>query len=62
MDQRPSERQEQSSTDELKAQNKKLRSLIDGLDLTPEETRDDILVQVNRDVEILQNKPPHHGN
>jgi hypothetical protein len=42
--------------------NKKLRALLDGLDLTPEQTKDDQAKPVSRDSEILRDVPPHHGN
>ena len=42
--------------------NQKLRALLDGLDLTPEQTKDDRAKPVNRDSEILRDVPPHHGN
>jgi hypothetical protein len=43
-------------------ENAKLRALLDGLDLTPEQTKDDIVKSSNRDSEILRDVPPHHGN
>lgn len=50
-----------------KVKNEKLRALLDGLDLTPEQTKDDIEIkssatESNRDREILGDVPPHHGN
>ncbi len=50
------------SADEIKVKNKKLKDLLDDLDLTPEQTRDDISKPSNRDSEILGDVPPHHGN
>jgi len=50
------------SADEIKVKNKKLKDLLDDLDLTPEQTRDDISKLSNRDSEILGDVPPHHGN
>ncbi len=49
-----------------KVKNAKLRALLDGLDLTPEQTKDDIELpnrssQSSRDREILGDVPPHHG-
>ena len=62
-----------NSTDSLhaaeakKVKNEKLRALLDGLDLTPEQTKDDIEIkssstESNRDREILGDVPPHHGS
>lgn len=59
-----------NSTDSVEAKkvkNEKLRALLDGLDLTPEQTKDDIEIKSsstdsNRDREILGDVPPHHGN
>ena len=45
-----------------KIRNLKLRALLDGLDLTPEQTKDDIAKSSNRDSEIIADVPPHHGN
>lgn len=46
-----------------KSKNEKLKALLDGLDLTPEQTRDDIAPKQDssRDSEILRDVPPHHG-
>ena len=52
----------EDTADALKAKNQKLRALLDGLDLTPEQTKDDISKPSNRDSEILRDVPPHHGN
>ena len=52
----------EDTADALKAKNQKLRALLDGLDLTPEQTKDDISKSSNRDSEILRDVPPHHGN
>lgn len=42
--------------------NAKLKALLDGLELTPEQTRDDIAPpSSSRDSEILRDVPPHHG-
>lgn len=48
--------------DDQRAKNEKLRALLDGLDLTPEQTKDDIASPRNRDSEIMRDVPPHHGN
>lgn len=50
----------ENTGDELKTKNQKLRALLDGLDLTPEQTKDDISKPSNRDSEILRDVPPHH--
>lgn len=52
----------EDNADAIKAKNQKLRALLDGLDLTPEQTKDDISKSSNRDSEILRDVPPHHGN
>lgn len=39
----------------------KLRALLDGVELTPEQTSDDIAPQANSDRELLEDVPPHHG-
>lgn len=52
---------DQTNKDDL-ARNQKLRALLDGLDLTPEQTKDDQAKPVSRDSEILRDVPPHHGN
>lgn len=52
----------EDTADALKAKNEKLRALLDGLELTPEQTKDDIAPSTNRDSEILRDVPPHHGN
>ena len=44
-----------------KTKNEKLKALLDDLDLTPEQTKDDIVKSSNRDNEILGDVPPHHG-
>jgi hypothetical protein len=38
-----------------------LRALLDGVELTPEQTGDDIAPPSNRDRELLEDVPPHHG-
>ncbi len=52
----------EDTVDALKSKNHKLRALLDGLDLTPEQTKEDISKPSNRDSEILRDVPPHHGN
>ena len=52
---------DQTNKDDL-ARNQKLRALLDDLDLTPEQTKDDQAKPVSRDSEILRDVPPHHGN
>ncbi len=52
----------EDTADALKSKNQKLRALLDGLDLTPEQTKEDISKPSNRDSEILRDVPPHHGN
>ena len=39
----------------------KLRALLDGVELTPEQTSDDVAPPANRDRELLEDVPPHHG-
>jgi hypothetical protein len=39
----------------------KLRALLDGIELTPEQTTDDVAPPANRDRELLEDVPPHHG-
>ncbi len=39
----------------------RLRALLDGVELTPEQTRDDLAPPTNRDRELLEDVPPHHG-
>jgi hypothetical protein len=38
----------------------KLRALLDGVELAPSQTSDDIAPKVNRDSELLSDVPPHH--
>jgi len=38
-----------------------LRALLDGVELTPEQTSDDVAPSSNRDRELLDDVPPHHG-
>jgi hypothetical protein len=49
-----SEKQKQESA-------KRLRALLDGVDLAPEQTSDDIAPKTSRDRELLEDVPPHHG-
>ena len=39
----------------------RLRALLDDVELTPEQTSDDIAPTSNRDRELLEDVPPHHG-
>lgn len=41
---------------------KRLRALLDDVELTPEQTSDDVVPQTNRDSELIDDVPPHHGN
>lgn len=38
----------------------RLRALLDGVELAPSQTSDDIAPKVNRDSELLGDVPPHH--
>lgn len=49
---------------------RRLRAALDGVELLPEMTSDDLLIRASsqsdgeqdaRDAEFVQNKPPHHG-
>ena len=47
---------------------RRLREALDGVELVPEETRDDRAIreaqakqEADRDAEFVRNKPPHHG-
>lgn len=52
------------STDDTTASQSanKLRALLDGVELAPEQTSDDIAPKSNRDRELLEDVPPHHGS
>jgi hypothetical protein len=39
----------------------RLRALLDGVELLPEQTSDDVAPPTNRDREMLEDVPPHHG-
>jgi hypothetical protein len=39
----------------------RLREILDGVELTPEQTSDDVAPASNRDRELLEDVPPHHG-
>jgi len=41
---------------------KRLRALLDDVELTPEQTSDDIAPKTNRDRELIDDVPPHHGS
>jgi hypothetical protein len=50
-------------TDEQLAQKEiSLRETLEKLELTPEQTSDDIEQQYSRDDELLRDVPPHHRN
>ena len=40
---------------------KKLRALLDGVELTPEQTSDDVAPKSSRDRELIEDVPPHHS-
>ena len=40
---------------------KKLRALLGEVELTPEQTSDDIAPKSSRDRELVDDVPPHHG-
>jgi len=44
----------------LEAQDR-LRKVLTDLELTPEQTRDDVVLHSSRDQEFLDDVPPHHG-
>jgi hypothetical protein len=39
----------------------RLRALLDDVELTPEQTSDDVAPPSNRDRELIEDVPPHHG-
>lgn len=41
---------------------KRLRALLDEVELAPEQTSDDIVPKTNRDRELIDDVPPHHGS
>ena len=41
---------------------KRLRALLDDVELAPEQTSDDIVPKTNRDRELIDDVPPHHGS
>jgi hypothetical protein len=51
----------QESADAKAQSSAKLRALLDGVELTPEQTSDDVAPPTNRDRELLEDVPPHHG-
>ena len=52
-----------SAESDQKAQSaKRLRALLDDVELTPEQTSDDIAPKTNRDRELIDDVPPHHGS
>ena len=62
MNHNPNDDDQEDLVAKEKTSNLKLRALLDGLDLTPEQTKDDIAKSSNRDSEIIADVPPHHGN
>ena len=52
----------------IKRAKARLRAELDGVDLTPDETADDIAIressvaQVSRDEQLERDVPPHHGS
>jgi hypothetical protein len=51
----------EESADAKAQSSAKLRALLDGVELTPEQTTDDVAPPTNRDRELLEDVPPHHG-
>ena len=49
------------SLDEKAKSSARLRTLLDDVELTPEQTSDDVAPPSNRDRELLEDVPPHHG-
>ena len=39
----------------------RLRELLDGVELIPEQTSDDVVPPLDRDRQLLEDVPPHHG-
>ena len=61
-DEQPTQASKADVAAEASAQSQaKLRALLDGVELAPSQTSDDIAPKVNRDSEILRDVPPHHG-
>jgi len=58
---RESETKAVSETDSSVNSQQRLRKLLEDLELTPEQTRDDIVVPSSRDQDFLDDVPPHHG-
>jgi hypothetical protein len=55
--------EQERAESEQKAQSaKRLRALLNDVELAPEQTSDDIAPKINRDRELLDDVPPHHGN
>ena len=52
---------EHTSADVARPAQERLRKLLANLELTPEQTRDDMVAPSSRDQEILSDVPPHHG-
>ena len=51
-----------AESDQKEQSAKRLRALLDDVELTPEQTSDDIAPKTNRDRELIDDVPPHHGN
>lgn len=50
-----------SNDDSLAQSQENLRKILADLELTPEQSRDDIVIRSSRDQAILDDVPPHHG-
>jgi len=53
---------EEITDEQLAQQEISLRETLEKLELTPEQTSDDIEQQYPRDDELLRDVPPHHRN
>ena len=49
-----------NTAEEAVRKRKRLRALLDGVDLDPTQTADDVAPQDNRDAELMNDVPPHH--
>ena len=52
----------ETPAEQLVGQEAQLRETLKKLELTPEQTSDDIAEQYSRDDELLRDVPPHHRN
>lgn len=52
----------ETTDEQLAQQEAPLRETLNELELTPEQTSDDIERQYSRDDELLRDVPPHHRN